>query len=351
MRYLSFSERTSVRKRTTARRTDKFTESSLAMIIFGVQGIIFPLELFPRFILHRASPPFCSRYIFSSPLLVQLAVQGRNLLETSFLSTSSPLRLPFNLFLQSFLHLRFRSSRSSSSSCIFSPDLFLVHSNFFLDLAPLVSHLFIPLVPKTFPPHPLVALLSLSFLLFPFFTLSNASRSENFTTLLLRFTFIFSFLFFSWYRTCTNILQNYFYFPYYILHLFISSYLWTISVSFSRFTFARSFHREIRLVSSVAAHLRPSSRRFLFEVSCPPGSAITSSYPVVWSRGGRVPFLVVVTNPFCAVHVQSSWRAIITKWTKRKVLLTSSWHEPCGPSLGISRKTCLHFYFFANVRR
>lgn len=99
------------------------------MIIFGVQGIIFPLELFPRFILHRASPPFCSRYIFSSPLLVQLAVQGRNLLETSFLSTSSPLRLPFNLFLRPFLRLRFRSSRPSSSSWIFSPDLFLVHSN------------------------------------------------------------------------------------------------------------------------------------------------------------------------------------------------------------------------------
>lgn len=111
-----FSERTNVRKRTTTRRTDKFTESSLAMIIFGVQGIIFPLELFPRFILHRASPPFCSRYIFSSPLLVQLAVQGRNLLETSFLSTSSPLRLPFNLFLRLFLRLHFRSSRPSSSS-------------------------------------------------------------------------------------------------------------------------------------------------------------------------------------------------------------------------------------------
>lgn len=104
------------------------------MIIFGVQGIIFPLELFPRFILHRASPPFCSRYIFSSPLLVQLAVQGRNLLETSFLSTSSPLHLPFNLFLRPFLRLRFRSSRPSSSSWIFSPDLFLVHSDFLFDL-------------------------------------------------------------------------------------------------------------------------------------------------------------------------------------------------------------------------
>lgn len=119
------------------------------MIIFGVQGIIFPLELFPRFILHRASPPFCSRYIFSSPLLVQLAVQGRNLLETSFLSTSSPLHLPFNLFLRLFLRLRFRSSRPSSSSWIFSPDLFLVHSNFFFDLIPssfsfsiCLSHLF-----------------------------------------------------------------------------------------------------------------------------------------------------------------------------------------------------------------
>lgn len=75
-----------------------------------VQGIIFPLELslplslslFSRssFSTSREHSPFCSGYIFSSPLLAQLAVQGRNLLETSFLSTSSPLRLPFNLFLR-----------------------------------------------------------------------------------------------------------------------------------------------------------------------------------------------------------------------------------------------------------
>jgi len=129
-----FPERMNVRKRTTTCYTDKFTESSLAMIIFDVQGIIFPLELFPRFILHRASLSFCSRYIFSSPLLVQFAVQGRNLLETSFLSTSSPLRLSFNLFLRPFLRLRFRSSRPSFSSWIFSSNLFLVHSNFFFDL-------------------------------------------------------------------------------------------------------------------------------------------------------------------------------------------------------------------------
>lgn len=75
-----------------------------------VQGIIFPLELsLSLFLFSRARSsfstshehsPFCSGYIFSSPLLAQLAVQGRNLLETSFLSTSSPLRLPFNLFLR-----------------------------------------------------------------------------------------------------------------------------------------------------------------------------------------------------------------------------------------------------------
>lgn len=35
------------------RRTDKSTESSPVMIISSVQGIIFPLELFPRFVLHR----------------------------------------------------------------------------------------------------------------------------------------------------------------------------------------------------------------------------------------------------------------------------------------------------------
>lgn len=132
------------------------------MIIFGVQGIIFPLELFPRFILHRASPPFCSRYIFSSPLLVQLAVQGRNLLETSFLSTSSPLHLPFNLFLRPFLRLRFRSSRPSSSSWIFSPDLFfLVHLDFFFDL--ILSYYF-PFYFFPFSPNFSLQILSSSFI-------------------------------------------------------------------------------------------------------------------------------------------------------------------------------------------
>lgn len=176
-----FSARTNIRNKTTTRRTDKFTESSLAMIIFGVQGIIFPLELFPRFILHRASPPFCSRYIFSSPLLVQLAVQGRNLLETSFLSTSSPLRLPFNLFLRPFLRLRFRSSRPSSSSWIFSLDSSSSCTQissltlFFL----LIFHLFAPFPSKLFSSDPVS---------FPFhlcsshFSLSATFHFKNFTS-------------------------------------------------------------------------------------------------------------------------------------------------------------------------
>lgn len=168
------------------------------MIIFGVQGIIFPLELFPRFILHRANPPFCSRYIFSSPLLVQLAVQGRNLLETSFLSTSSPLRLPFNLFLRPFLRLRFRSSRPPSSSWIFSPDFFLVHSNFFFDLVffLLIFHLFAPFLSKLFSPDPV----SFPFP-FPFhfrsshISLSTTFHFKNFIFFSpIIFSFVFSFL-------------------------------------------------------------------------------------------------------------------------------------------------------------
>lgn len=164
------------------------------MIIFGVQGIIFPLELFPRFILHRASPPFCSRYIFSSPLLVQLAVQGRNLLETSFLSTSSPLRLPFNLFLRLFLRLHFRSSRPSSSSWIFSLDLFLVNSSFFFDLIPPSDFLFIcPL--QTFPSGPSRRVSFPFHLCFHRFSFSAACRSRNFISFLLHiFTLFCSFI-------------------------------------------------------------------------------------------------------------------------------------------------------------
>lgn len=49
-------------------------------------------------------PSFCSCYIFSSPpSCVQLAVQGRNLLETSFLSTSSLLRLSLLIFFSSLV--------------------------------------------------------------------------------------------------------------------------------------------------------------------------------------------------------------------------------------------------------
>lgn len=169
------------------------------MIIFGVQGIIFPLELFPRFILHRANPPFCSRYIFSSPLLVQLAVQGRNLLETSFLSTSSPLRLPFNLFLRPFLRLRFRSSRPPSSSWIFSPDFFLVHSNFFFDLVFFFSFsIYLPHFSPNFSPQILFLFPFISVLLTFHFQLLSTSRTSSFfllsySLLSLLFLYIFQF--------------------------------------------------------------------------------------------------------------------------------------------------------------
>lgn len=181
------------------------------MIIFGVQGIIFPLELFPRFILHRASPPFCSRYIFSSPLLVQLAVQGRNLLETSFLSTSSPLRLPFNLFLRLFLRLHFRSSRPSSSSWIFSLDLFLVNSNFFFDLIPPSDFLFI--CSSLSPNFSLRTLssrfFSLSSLFSSFFHFQLLAAPEtSYPSFFISYSFLFSHFSFSCLRT--NYTFNYF---------------------------------------------------------------------------------------------------------------------------------------------
>lgn len=305
------------------------------MIIFGVQGIIFPLELFPRFILHRASPPFCSRYIFSSPLLVQLAVQGRNLLETSFLSTSSPLRLPFNLFLRLFLRLHFRSSRPSSSSWIFSLDLFLVNSNFFFDLIPPSDFLFIcSSLSKLFPPDPLVALL------FPFisvfivfhFQLLAAPETSYPSFFISSFFFVFSFLFF---------LSSY--------KLYIQLFLNINLVSFSYFTFGRSLHREFRLPSSFLLSHVYILLLGVSSLKCRALQAPQSHLVIQLSEveEGEYPFSL----SFCAIHVQSSWRAIITKWTKREVLLTSSWHEPCGPSFAVSRKTCLHFYILANVRR
>lgn len=56
------------------RRTDKSTESSPVMIISSVQGIIFPLELFPRFVLHRAreSAFLLSLYFFIPSFLFSL---------------------------------------------------------------------------------------------------------------------------------------------------------------------------------------------------------------------------------------------------------------------------------------
>lgn len=245
-----FSERMNIRKRTTTCSTDKFTESSLAMIIFGVQGIIFPLELFPRFILHRASSPFCSRYIFSSPLLIHLAVQGRNLLETSFLSTSSPLRLPFNLFLRPFLRLRFRSSRPSSSSWIFSPDLFLMHSNFF-DLILSPSNLFALFSPNF--PSKFYYCSSFPFHLRSFssvFTF-NCLPLREFNIFLSLYFFLFShFSFLPSYNLCimlcimlcSTIFSYYFFFSWYKFY-FLSSYLWIILISFSYFTFGRSFYQ------------------------------------------------------------------------------------------------------------
>lgn len=216
------------------------------------------------------------------------------------------------------------------------------------------SYIQISSTSQTFPPDPFVTFLFSFIPVLPLFTFK--SRSKNFTFSFLRILFYFLISFFlSWYSLYIQTFYIIISFPYYKFYV---SFIFSFRLIFE--WFRSPFHISLSLTPSTekfvlfllaASHLRPSSRRFLFEVSCPPGSAITSSYPVVWSPGGRVPFLVVVTNPFCAIHVQSSGRAIITKWTKREVLLTSSWHEPCGPLLAVSRKTCLHFYFFANVRR
>lgn len=306
------------------------------MIIFGVQGIIFPLELFPRFILHRASPPFCSRYIFSSPLLVQLAVQGRNLLETSFLSTSSPLRLPFNLFLRLFLRLHFRSSRPSSSSWIFSLDLFLVNSNFFFDLIPPSDFLFIC---SSLSPN-----FSLRTLSSRFFSLSSLFSSFFiFNCLPLQKLHIPP----SSYRILFCFLISLF--LVFVQKKYIQLFLSINPVSFSYFTFGRSLHREFRLPSSFLLSHVYILLLGVSSLKCRALQALQSHLVIQLSQveEGEYPFSL----SFCAIHVQSSWRAIITKWTKREVLLTSSWHEPCGPSFAVSRKTCLHFYIFANVRR
>lgn len=131
--------------------------------------------------------------------------------------------------------------------------------------------------------------------------------------------------------------------------LYIQLFLSINLVSFSYFTFGRSFHREFRLPSSsLLSHVYilllgvPSLKCRALQA---PQSHLVIQLSEV--EEGEYPFSL----SFCAIHVQSSWRAIITKWTKREVLLTSSWHEPCGPSFAVSRKTCLHFYIFANVRR
>lgn len=124
-----------------------------------VQGIIFPLELslplslslFSRssFSTSREHSPFCSGYIFSSPLLAQLAVQGRNLLETSFLSTSSPLRLPFNLFLRPVPAPSFSKFKAFLDFLnVLSRHFFLVYQRVYF----FVSILY-PLSPRLF--HPL----------------------------------------------------------------------------------------------------------------------------------------------------------------------------------------------------
>jgi len=200
-------------------------------------------------------------------------------------------------------------------------------------------------------PDSLVFLFISVFLVFQLLAASRTSHLSFFIS----FSFLFSYYFFGFHITYIfNYFVNITFFScykfFYVHFLFsfrlIFEWVWS---SFVFFTSLSSVLFTSPLFLLVALH--PSSRRFLFEVSCPPGSAITSSYPVVWSREGRVPFLVVVTNPFCAIHVQSSWWAIITKWTKREVLLTSSWYEPYGFSLAVLQKTCFYFSFLANVRR
>lgn len=220
------------------------------------------------------------------------------------------------------LLLEYFLSISSSWTRISSSTLFLL----------LIFYLFV--LSKLFPPDPLVALLFsfISVFIVFHFQLLAAPETSYPSFFISSFFFVFSFLFF---------LSSY--------KLYIQLFLSINLVSFSYFTFGRSLHREFRLPSSFLLSHVYILLLGVSSLKCRALQALQSHLVIQLSQveEGEYPFSL----SFCAIHVQSSWRAIITKWTKREVLLTSSWHEPCGPSFAVSRKTCLHFYIFANVRR
>lgn len=220
------------------------------------------------------------------------------------------------------LLLEYFLSISSSWTRISSSTLFLL----------LIFYLFV--LSKLFPPDPLVALLFPFISIFIVFHLQLLAAPETSypSFFISNSFFVFSFLFF---------LSSY--------KLYIQLFLSINLVSFSYFTFCRSLHREFRLPSSFLLSHVYILLLGVSSLKCRALQALQSHLVIQLSEveEGEYPFSL----SFCAIHVQSSWRAIITKWTKREVLLTSSWHEPCGPSFAVSRKTCLHFYIFANVRR
>lgn len=252
------------------------------------------------FSIARERPSFCSRYIFSSPLLVQLAVQGRNLLETSFLSTSSPLRLPFNLFLRPFLRLRFRSSRPSSSSCIFPSDLSSSctrisspYSSVSISLLAYISFLCQIFLYGFF--HP-----PLSFSCF--LIVSASSSSFTLREFVSSFSSIFDKQLTFFFQNLSDLFLLLFFFKNFASR-FILFFFWTTLVLFSYSAFVCPF--QSRLTYSCSLHSVFVLRRFLFQIPCLPGSAITSSYPLSEVVELEFPLVRVAANSFCTVHIQS----------------------------------------------
>lgn len=156
---------------------------------------------------------------------------------------------------------------------------FLLRPCFFL----LIFHLFAPFLSKLFSPDPVSFPFHfpvLSHFTFNYFPLQEPHLFFSYHILfcLFFFTYIFKYL---------SILLYYFSFS--VIN-FMRLFFFLFVLSLNDFGLLFVFHFRplfpprtlFPLFLLVTSRLSPpSSRRFLFEVSCPPGSAITSSYPVV----------------------------------------------------------------------
>lgn len=298
-----------------------------------VQGIIFPLELslflflFSRARSSFSTSPFCSGYIFSSPLLAQLAVQGRNLLETSFLSTSSPLRLPFNLFLRpvpapsfskfkAFLH--FLNALCQHFFLVYQrvffrqsfipfPSLFSIHLHrvSFLSKSCLTDSSAVFLIPYSFFSSSVAPTVKL-------FCFPPTLRFENFIPLL-EFFFIFSpcFSFFLIFKFLTLVIFSSWVLLLLMLGckfvlLFVSYFL--NKANFLFMSFSVVFFPS-RSASFLSLSFSSSSRRFLLEVI--PSRNLQSHLVIQLSEVEKDEYPFPLLRALSIVHVQSSWQIIV----------------------------------------